>query len=295
VATLIHIYGTARSGSTMLDLMLGNVPNAFSCGEVSAWFRPYRRHHFTIDCPCGQNPCSVWERIAHVPESRFHATVIRELGVSFVIDSSKDLCWLIDAQKWAAAGQIQTVNLLLWKDPIDLVYSHWKRGQGLTLWRKEFIKCYSRFFETDLQFTAVNYNALANNPQQVLRAICAAIGMPCPEGKERFWEKEHHYLFGSLGVRRQVQSRDSAIKDRPGFPPEFQARRNFLEEQIAKDSAVQEILAILKQADVVSHAGYINGSRPVWSKQLSPVWLYGKRMIRLLRRYVPENFDPAAP
>ena len=295
MATLIHIYGTARSGSTILDLMLGNSPDAFSCGEVSAWFRPYRKHHFTIDCPCRQNPCPVWERIAHVPESQFYVTVIRELGVSFIVDSSKDLCWLLDAQKWAKAGQIQSVNLLVWKDPIDLVYSYWKRGRGLTVWRKEFIKCYSRFFETDLPFLAVNYNALASNPQGGVRAICAAVGMPYSEGRERFWEKQHHYLFGSLGVRRQVQGRDSAIKARRSFPPDFQAKRGFLEDQIAKDSAVQEIVAVLKHVDVESHPDYTSVSRPMRPKKLSPVWLYGKRMIRLLRRYVPENFDPAAP
>ncbi len=34
-----------------------------------------------------------------VSENQFHATVIKELGVNFVIDSSKDLCWLIDVQE----------------------------------------------------------------------------------------------------------------------------------------------------------------------------------------------------
>jgi hypothetical protein len=291
---LIHIYGTARSGSTMLDLMLGNEPNAFSCGEVSAWFRPYRRHHFKIDCSCGQNPCPIWERIMYVPERQFHATVTRELGVSFVIDSSKDLCWLIDSQKWAADSQIQTTNLLVWKDPIDLVYSHWKRGRGLTVWRDEFIKCYSRFFETGLPFSAVSYNNLAKNPQRGVRAVCVAVGMPYYEGKERFFQKEHHYLFGSLGVRRQVQANDASITDRTGFPPEFHAKKNFLEEQIARDKAVQEILNILKQADILSITSYTNGIRPIWPNKLSPVWLFGKRMVRLLRRYFPENYDPTA-
>jgi hypothetical protein len=293
--TLIHIYGTARSGSTMLDLMLGNAPDAFSCGEVSALFRPYRRHHFTIDCSCGQNPCSVWEKIAHVPENQFYATVVREVGVSFMIDSSKDLCWLLDAQRWATASRIQTVNLLLWKDPIDLAYSHWKRGRGLAAWRKEFITCYSQFFGTHLPYIAVSYNVLANDPERVLRAICAAVGMEYFAGKERFLEKEHHYLFGSLGVRRQVQGRDSAVKYSPDFPPEFHAKREFLEGQIAKDLAVQEILAILRQADVVSNPAYTNDDRQVWPKDLLPVRLYWKRMVRLLRKYVPEYYDPMAP
>jgi hypothetical protein len=34
--TIINILGTNRAGSNMLDLMLGNDINVFSCGEVYA-------------------------------------------------------------------------------------------------------------------------------------------------------------------------------------------------------------------------------------------------------------------
>jgi hypothetical protein len=56
---LINIYGTARSGSTMLDLILGNDPKGFSLGEVANWFYPWRTHHFDIKCGCGIYPCPV--------------------------------------------------------------------------------------------------------------------------------------------------------------------------------------------------------------------------------------------
>lgn len=52
--TLISICGEGQSGSTMLDLMLGNGYDTFSCGEVYAWFRPWRTHHFRITCSCGK-------------------------------------------------------------------------------------------------------------------------------------------------------------------------------------------------------------------------------------------------
>jgi LPS sulfotransferase NodH len=77
--TLILVCGTARSGSTMLDVMLGNAPDAFSCGEVSSWFRPYRKQHFQIECHCGQRPCPIWEKIKDIPENIFHASMAKEL------------------------------------------------------------------------------------------------------------------------------------------------------------------------------------------------------------------------
>ncbi len=52
--------------------------------------------------------------------------------------------------------------------------------------------------------------------------------MPYFEGKERFWEKEHHYLFGSHTVYQQTARQDSEIKAARVFPPEFQAHQDTL-------------------------------------------------------------------
>ncbi len=277
----------------MLDLMLGNASDAFSCGEVSAWFRPWRRHHFRIDCPCREKPCPVWEKIKCVSENQFHATVIKELGVNFVIDSSKDLCWLIDVQEWAASKGIRTFNLLLWKNPIDLAYSYWKRVQDLTYWRSEFVNYYSKVFEIGLHFVAVNYNDLVNKPQYTVGKICATVGMPYFEGKERFWEKEHHHLFGSGEIRRQVEAGNSTINAITTFPQEFETHIDFLQKQVAADSRVQQILGVLRRADVSLIAGNSKGNKQFLPKKPYPLWYYRKRAIRLFRRYFPEKFDPA--
>jgi hypothetical protein len=291
---LINIYGTARSGSTMLDLILGNASDAFSCGEVSAWFRPYRTHHFKIDCVCGKDPCPVWEKVKGVPESQFHAKIIEELHVNFVIDSSKDVCWLIDVQKWASASGIRSLNLLLWKDPIDLAYSHWKRGDGITCWRREFVKCYSRILEVGLSFVAVNYSDLVHTPHSAVANICSAIGMPYFEGKERFWEKEHHHLFGSSGVRRQVKAGNSTIEPRGTFPSEFQTVVDSLQCQVAEDVEVQHILGILRQADVTSISTEGSIKQRFLPKTPLPLWYYLKRAQRRFWRYFPQSFDPMA-
>ena len=43
---IIFIGGTARSGSTLLDLIITNDPRAMSLGEINALFWPTRKHHF---------------------------------------------------------------------------------------------------------------------------------------------------------------------------------------------------------------------------------------------------------
>src|SRR5688572_30069976 len=101
MATVVFICGPGRSGTTMVDVMLGHEPGrdidrCFSCGEVYAWFRPYRSHHKQIVCSCCDGLCDVWLQLMNQPESLFHAGVVKTLGVEFVIDSSKELRWVWD-------------------------------------------------------------------------------------------------------------------------------------------------------------------------------------------------------
>jgi hypothetical protein len=290
LATVINVYGTARSGSTMLDLILGNAVNAFSCGEVSAWFRPYRKHHFEIDCACGKTPCPVWEQIKFVAESRVHETLFKYLDVEFVIDSSKDLCWLIDMQKWSVSSNFNIKNLVVWKQPMDLAYSYWKRGHDVTYWRKIFIGSYSKFIETGLPFYSININELLNDPQKKVAETCSAFGLPYFERKECFWEKEHHYLFGSGGVRNQVESRQSIFQIKKCYPPEFEEDARLFQDQIANDSKIQNLIEILRYVDISKVDNWDNEYKPQ-NKSLYPAWYYRKKLIRTLRRFFPEKYD----
>ena len=189
MTTLINVCSASFSGSTMLDLMLGNAQDSFSCGEVYAWFRPYRMHHFHINCSCGQSICPIWERLKSVPESKFHTSVIQSLKMKFVIDSSKDLTWVLDNHNWAKSNSIRVFNLLLWKDPIHLAHSYWKRNYNPTAWRNEFINYYGSFIKSGFPFIAVNYNELARDPERKLTEICRMVGMEYFDGRERFWKK----------------------------------------------------------------------------------------------------------
>lgn len=293
MATLINVCGTARSGSTMLDLMLGNSQKAFSCGEVVAWFRPYRTHHFEINCPCQESACPIWQTLKNVPAKRFHATVAKELDVDFVIDSSKDLGWILDSHHWAASKGLAIVNLVLWKEPVDLAYSYWKRGKGLMAWRRVFVNYYSKLLRLNLPFQAINYNELASNPAEKLEEICARLDMPYFAGKERFWTKQHHHLFGSWGIRRQVEAGQSKFMAKRPFSPDFEVQLPQLKGHIKSDTQVQKIINTLKQADIssspINNITRQNNQLPA----IRPLWYYVRRTRGLYLRYFPYQFDPA--
>jgi len=274
----------------MLHLILGNSPNAFACGEAVNWYRPQKAHQFALECACGQDPCPVWTVIKDVPPQAFYATALRELQVDFLIDSSKESSWLIDARRWAATHGLRTVNLFVWKDPVDLAYSFWKRGHDVMFWRAQFVPYYRRVLAVGLPLLTVNFNDLTQSPQSKVVEVCAAIGMPYFPGKERFWEKEHHHLFGSLGIRRQVEAGDSIIQAEKRFPPEFAQRLDDLRPRIAADTEVQGLINILRRADV---SYFADGSSPqqFTRKPPYPLWYYKQRARRLWNRYFPRPHD----
>ena len=291
MATLINVEGAGRTGTTMVDLMLGNAPNAFSCGEVSAWFRPWRTHHNRIVCSCGEDVCPVWEKIKHGPEERFHANVAHELGIEFVIDSSKDLCWLIDKQKWAANSRLKCYNLLMWKDPVSLAYSHWKRGSGIPFWRARFVDFYGEALSLGVPFYAVSHAVLADDPQGMLSTICERVGMPYFEGKERFWDKHHHHLFGSLGTRRQAEARTGAIRKDEYYPPEFEAEIADLGKRVTEDREVQEILRNLNVMDVANPDLTPQSGVPQQVARPYPARYYLRRVKQKIRRHFPQEWE----
>ncbi|GAB4534108.1 MAG: hypothetical protein Kow0063_16860 [Anaerolineae bacterium] len=290
VATLVNVCGVSRSGTTMFGLMLGNGPDVFYCGEVFARFRPWQKHHFLSKCRCGQVPCPVWEKIGAAPARRFHATVFEQLGVHFVVDSSKDLVWVIDTHRWAATSGIKVLNLLLWKSPINQAYSQWKRGEGLTGWRRAFVSYYKKFLQVGLPFRSVSFNDLVGNPQGKLSRICEIIGMPYFPGKERFWEEQHHYLFGSHGTYEQVAARKSVIRASEDFPPEFEAYVDDLARQIAQDSEVQQILGALQQMEVSNNNDDLGQeARAFEVRSPYPLWYYLMRIRQMICRYLPDR------
>lgn len=283
--TLILVCGANRSGTTMLDLMLGNADNAFSCGEVYSWFRPTRRNHFVLRCSaCAPEPCAIWNGLKDVKENLFHDTIFRKLGVDLVVDSSKNLCWVLDSNTWARRRSIRVVNLVIWKDPVDLAYSFFKRGGTSMEWRDPFVDYYSKFISLGMPFISVSYDELVADPARKLRAVCEAIQIPYFSGKENFWIKKHHHLFGSGGTRKQMVAGNSAIKSTPRSP-EFLAVEQSIRDAIQQDSAVHRIIDELSRHEISSLGGLVpDRSAP---RNGRPVWYYYRMAKCRLRRYFP--------
>ena len=126
---LINVYGAPRSGSTMLDVMLGAAKGAISLGEVAAW---YRIGKFCGDALAPSDaPPDIrgrWSALEMVSERNFHRRAFDKFDSRVLIDSSKDWYWILDVYNKFNANKFFIVNVVIYRKPLGFAYSNWKRG-----------------------------------------------------------------------------------------------------------------------------------------------------------------------
>jgi hypothetical protein len=261
---LVNVVGSGGSGTTMLALMLGNSERGFTPGETRVWYRPWQPSHFGFGCWCGTNPCPVWEEIGTFPEHQVYLRAREVLGAEVIADSSKWLDWVRDAGDWARRDGMRVRNVLIWRDLVDLVHAWWRRGrldranavrpEGRALIRKamagleqRFVDYVSRLFEDGLDPIVVSYDRLIDDPPAVLARLCDQLGIAYRDGQERFWEGDHHTLFGNQTARVTIAERDGGKLGRPERSPDFERDAPALRDAIAASRAIQETLGRLRE------------------------------------------------
>ena len=288
---IVQVFGSGRTGTTMTHLMLGNASDAFSCGEIYSFFRPWRSHHYKPECACkrGYSEC-FWRKLDNIHPRGFHKKLTEEAGGQWVIDESKNLRWIVDSQQWAQKNNMNIFNILMYKKPINLMHSFWKRGRPLNQVTKVYINYYECFLKLNIPFVSINLEELTNNPKEQLMRICDVIGMEYFEGKERFWEKQHCHLFGSLGVRKQMEKGDMSIRPEPEFPEEFKSLAQPELEKFERDARMKEIQDKLIERNVNNVSNYDGTPHPVENRVL-PAWYYKDWLRSLFRKHFPQRWD----
>jgi len=276
---VVLIGGTGRSGSTMLDLMLGNASDAFSCGELYALFRPQKRSELHFQCNCKNPNCCIWNAIRNYSEAEAYKALFENIpGIQFIIDSSKSLPWIKDQIRYNRNSFIELKHILIWKDPLNFAYSRWKRGV-IRGWRRAWVNYHRGYFSIVPFFRSIKLEDLISSPSYKLKSLCQYLQMDYFPGKEFYWTKEHHIIFGSrsaIGLlhRKGEKKIFPLIKD-----IKFKKIETRLREIIYKDSTIQKILYVLEATDInkpiLSPKELNNLVNPL---KISILWVYFERI-----------------
>ena len=212
---VIFVASTSYSGSTFLDMTLGNDPKGFSIGEVNALFKPTRKNHVRPECACYQQDCTLWQELAKQPVASLYTAIFEKFPeAEFIVDSSKCPLWISDRiQDLKQQGMAYKI-VVIRKTPLEIAHSFDKRGD-YSNWERSWVN-YHRMLYT-LQpdnWVAVSYADFSCNPH-ALQNLCKNLGIDWFPGKEQFWQKRHHLLFGNHSARRHLISshRDNQIDD----------------------------------------------------------------------------------
>ena len=272
---VIFIGGTSYSGSTFINLMLGNAPDAFSCGEVSFYFRPIKQKYLNPDCSCGNPDCTVWPQLKSKGEANLYENIFKMFPhINTIVDSSKNPLWINDMTRNLKDSGIACKNLLIWKSPEEFRLSRAKRGREHG-WRRAWINYHRSYFLLVKDFTIVKYSEIAKNPG-LLKPLCDCLDIPYHEEQDHYWEKIHHSLYGNSSANIHLHQQNSnafshyekEIKDtwkNYGFQEnEHQAIKYDSQEteqakvnsEIEKDELVERIVAFLESRDFQKHPGH---------------------------------------
>lgn len=196
---IIFIGGTARSGSTLLDLILANDPKAMSLGEIYSLYHPTRKHHFEELEKLKKD--SVWLKIITDGKKKLYPNLIKYFPeVDIFVDSSKDPFWFHYHEK-----RNKTIcdikHVLIYKSPEELAKSYIKRGNPKG-WYKTYVHYHKQYFSLIYNFRTIGYKDLVANEDE-LKCLCKDLGIDYFDGKRNYWEKQQNTFFGSNSVKSQ--------------------------------------------------------------------------------------------
>ncbi len=298
---LIFIGGTDRSGSTMFDTMVGNGSNCFSCGEIYALYIPYMTHHLDPDCICGDKDCAALNKLKTYDRFNCYNRIFDDFDVDVVVDSSKNIPWLIDAYRNVNTDHVTISNLLLYKKPIDYAYSMWKRDK-LKGWKNYYKKYHRLYLDSFTNIISVEYTALIKSPAAIMEKLCGLIDIEYFGGKENFWNNPTHHLFGSESIthimkdykHREVKASFRSHK----YKPEFESVREEINREIIADEELLSLYKRLSECSIESQNSKNN--RGQFESELGSVPLlhiskkYALYFVSALLRmgvYRPKNFE----
>lgn len=209
---VIFIGGTAYSGSTFFDMTIANDPLGFSLGEIQAYFNPWRPHHFHPRCSCGSPDCKFWTLWREVPQEDIYKAIFEHFpSLEFIVDSSKDPLWIKRQSEAVSKQGLEARHILIWKTPLEFASSYRKRKRAGS-WYRQWVNYHRIYMTLVPRWGAIRYRSYAEG-HETLAQVCDYLDIPYFRGKEKFWEKTHHMVFGNNSARVHLGTDNKASQN----------------------------------------------------------------------------------
>ncbi len=238
---LVFILGAGHSGSTLLDLLLGSHTKIASLGELSALGAASQRDRENF-CGICEADCPIWTPqrrpvfLKHTPAmtqtgglvgrlvARWHRRARRHymptlynhlfdwFNVPILVDSSKLPGWIgTQIQTLAQSSTIDPLLIYNLRDGRAVVNSFYRKyndtlafQQVITNWKETIEQANALYAQATIPKLKVQYERLATDPEDTLNMVCDHLGVEFQPGMLKYWEADHHILFGNAGTRSRI-------------------------------------------------------------------------------------------
>ena len=241
---VVFILGIGRSGSTMLDLILGSHSQGFSLGEISKLPQIYRQTP-SLDafCPVGTfwpdhfsdedakqlaqglsgrrlrpyMPLRVerWLREITGQDAVFnpYTLLAARIRKGLLIDSSKYPDWIarrLEAREFRQ-DHLQAYVIHAVRDGRAVLNSYLRAYPELTVdqvshrWLNNLHACEQLYASIPTnRRMQVRYEVLATNPESTVRQVCDFLDIRFEQNMLEYWKHDHHYIAGSRSARALI-------------------------------------------------------------------------------------------
>ncbi len=204
---LIYIVGLGGSGTTLISLLLNQMENVLSLGEIEASLRAIRQDQIDKDsCTCGKTmqDCQFWGAIikqAGASETKLTETQLHQLVLEHFLDNFADMTMVDNSKytdgldkRWLAPDLADKVDIRFihvvrdyrgWATSKERTYATYKGYRGrkkplllhcLTWWYRNKVRA-RQLKSTGRPVLTLSYEALVFNLEQELRKIAAFSGL----------------------------------------------------------------------------------------------------------------------
>lgn len=241
---VVFIMGIGRSGSTLIDLMIGSHPDAFSLGEISKLPKIVKKGKIKF---CVREDSTFWqdnfteseliELAAGLSNQRInkyiplkverlvrkilrrdtilnsYTTLFEKIEKEILVDSSKYITWIENKLKAREfrAGLIEAYLIHMIRDGRAVANSYLRVFPKLTI--SEFSQRWVSQIQEQKSFydkfpgdkkMVVRYEELATNPQAVLERVCQLLAIEFTPEMIEYWRHDHHHIVGSRGTNALI-------------------------------------------------------------------------------------------
>lgn len=203
--TVVLILSPGRTGSTILDLVLGSHSQCTSLGEYHSILHIGQKD-LPNHCRLCDGECAFWTEVTtRLQPPRYHQPVFEVSGTPCLIDSSKSADWAESVYR-THDGPVKFIYMT--RNPLHQL-SKTKRksisdgsvfdARAMIVRRLHWICQLERFVNklpAEQVFT-LRYEDLCAEPERTIGEICKFIGLTFEPSMMAYHEKHHHLIGGS--------------------------------------------------------------------------------------------------